>query len=191
MKERDDLNESLSKDSNSLDGVNKYGKKKLDKKNGAIIKNKIYLIILIILSFLFLFVVIWGFYLLRRKDQTIAKLKKVLKTKIFDIKNLENDLDNAGKELKILLDKNLQMEIEKKKYKNEINCLEMENEKLIKELELTRNKFDNITQNFKDGYNSIKKEIDSKCKSTIINNNDYSNNDNSINDDHSSHCTIF
>ena len=105
-----------------MDGVNKYGKKKLDKKNGAIIKNKIYLIFLIILSFLFLFLVIWGFYLLRRKDQTIAKLKKVLKTKIFDIKNLENDLDNAGKELKILLDKNLQMEIEKKKYKNEINC---------------------------------------------------------------------
>ena len=166
-------------------------KKKLDKKNGAIIKNKIYLIILIILSFLFLFVVIWGFYLLRRKDQTIAKLKKVLKTKIFDIKNLENDLDNAGKELKILLDKNLQMEIEKKKYKNEINCLEMENEKLIKELELTRNKFDNITQNFKDGYNSIKKEIDSKCKSTVINNNDYSKNDNSVNDNHSTICTIF
>lgn len=174
-----------------MDGVNKYGKKKLDKKNGAIIKNKIYLIFLIILSFLFLFVVIWGFYLLRRKNQTIVKLKDVLKAKIFDIKNLENDLDNAGKELKILLDKNLQMEIEKKKYKNEINCLEMENEKLIKELELTRNKFDNITQNFKDGYNSIKKEIDSKCKPTVINNNDYSNNDNSINDDHSTHCTIF
>ena len=191
MKKEDDLNESLSKDSIGMDGVNKYGKKKLENYNKTKTKNKIYLILLIILSFLFLFVVIWGFYLLTRKEQTIIKLKDVIRNKLDDIKNLENDLDEAGKELKILLDKNLKMEIEKNEYKKEINCLEMENEELIKELKITRNKFDNITQNLKDGYNSIKEDIDTKCKSTVINNNDYSRNDNSSHDDHSVRCTIF
>ena len=195
MKEENNLEESLSQEK---DGIAKYGKKNKNEKKTN--RNKIYLCLLLFVFFLFLFVLIYGFYLINKKDKQIDKLKGLLKSKISEIKGLQNDLIDSQVELKQLLDKNLQIETEKKKYKETMNCLVEENEKLIKELSETKMKFYEITKQFENGYDNLIKEIQNSSK-IIVNNIDNSedNSDKSINirnEEHHHHhrdgwCNIF
>jgi soluble cytochrome b562 len=179
MKEKNNLEESLSQED---DGVAKYGKKNKNEKKTN--RNKIYLCLLLFVFFLFLLVLIYGLYLINKKDKQIDKFKGLLRSKIYEIKGLQNDLIDSQVELKQLLDKNLQIETEKKKYKETMNCLVEENEKLIKELSETKMKFNEITKRFENGYENIIKEIQNTSK-TIVNNN-IDNSDNSVdNSDHS------
>jgi hypothetical protein len=191
MKEKNNLEESLSQED---DGVAKYGKKNKNEKKTN--RNKIYLCLLLFVFFLFLLVLIYGLYLINKKDKQIDKLKGLLRSKIYEIKGLQNDLIDSQVELKQLLDKNLQIETEKKKYKETMNCLVEENEKLIKELSETKMKFNEITKRFENGYENIIKEIQNTSKTINYIDNSEDNSDNSVNsyhhEEHHHHpCNIF
>ena len=85
---RDELSESLSHDSNKINGINKYGKKKKNKSSTC--KSVLYYISIISLSFAFIFVVIWGYYLLSEKDKKILDLEKensILEMSILNLKS--------------------------------------------------------------------------------------------------------
>lgn len=205
---KEELSESLSQDSNKIDGINKYGKKK--KKQNSQCQSILYYMSIIILSFVFFFLVIWGFYLLNEKDKKIVELEKensFLESKNINLRNklkdqclknqeLKDDLASLSKdyeekenELKKTLDKNLQIETEKK-------FLNAQNERLVD----TIYTFLDLNENAKEAYKNITDKItsiDKKCEINI-------NNDNSVHDSHDDNsvkikkeihnhnpCTIF
>ena len=203
----EELSESLSQDSNKIDGINKYGKKK--KKQNSQCQSILYFMSIIILSFVFFFLVIWGFYLLNEKDKKIVELEKEnsfleaknlnLRSKLKDqcLKNqelkddlasLNNDFEEKENELKKVLDKNLQIETEKK-------FLNVQNERLVD----TMFKFLDLNENAMEAYKNITDKIssiDKKCEISINTDNSVhdSNNDNSVNikeEHHHSLCIIF
>lgn len=98
------------------------------------LKSVFYYISIIALSFAFIFVVIWGYFLLNEKDKKILDLEKensILEMKILNLKNklkgqylknqkfkddftsLANDFEAKEKELKKILEYNSQIETEK------------------------------------------------------------------------------
>lgn len=204
---KEELSESLSQDSNKIDGINKYGKKK--KNQNSQCQSILYYMSIIILSFVFFFLVIWGFYLLNEKDKKIVELEKensFLEAKILnlgsklkeeclknrelkdDLASLINDYEEKENELKKTLDKSLQIETEKK-------FLNAQNERLV----YTIYKFLDLNENAMEAYKNITDKItslDKKCEINIKNDNSVHNshNDNSvkIKQEHHHHpCIIF
>ena len=80
-----------------------------------------------------------------------------------------------------------------------MNCLVEENEKLIKELNETKMKFNEITERFENGYENIIREIKNSSKNIVTNidnsiDNSVDNSDNSDNrryEEHNHICNIF
>jgi len=203
---KDELSESLSQDSNKIDGINKYGKKKKNKSSTC--KGVLYYISIISFSFAFIFVVIWGYYLLSEKDKKILNLEKEnsilemtilnLKSKLRDqcLKNqklkddfesLSSDFEAKEQELKEILQKNLKIETEK-------NLISSVNAKLANAFE----KFFDYNENAMDAYKNLTAQIssiDKKCEVNIKNiKNDYSKHESRV--DKSVHnkqtfCQIF
>ncbi len=200
---KEELSESLSQDSNKVDGINKYGKKKKDKK--SLCKSVLFYISIITFSFVFFFVVIWGYYLLSEKNKKIVDLEKencILESKILylrdklkdqclknqelkeDLDSLTNDFAKKEKELKETLDEKMQIETEKKFLNNQ-------NEKLV----YTIYKFLDLNENAMEAYKNLTDKIaniDRKCEVNINNDNSVSNsnNDNSIHIE-KKFCLIF
>ena len=200
---KEELSESLSQDSNKVDGINKYGKKKKDKK--SLWKSVLFYISIITFSFVFFFVVIWGYYLLSEKNKKIVDLEKencILESKILylrdklkdqclknqelkeDLDSLTNDFAKKEKELKETLDEKMQIETEKKFLNNQ-------NEKLV----YTIYKFLDLNENAMEAYKNLTDKIaniDRKCEVNINNDNSVSNsnNDNSIHIE-KKFCLIF
>ena len=205
---KEELSESLSQDSNKIDGISKYGKKKKNK--NSLCKSVLFYISIIVFSFVFFFVVIWGYYLLNEKNKKIVDLEKensILETKILylrtnlkeqclknqelkeDLDSLNNNFEKKEKELKEILDEKLQIETEK-------NFLNNQNERLVD----TIYKFLDMNENAMEAYKNITDKmssIDRKCEIKIENDNSVhdSHNDNSVNVKEENHyhkiCLIF
>lgn len=202
----EELLESLSQDSNKIDGINKYGKKKKNK--NSLCKSVLFYISIIVFSFVFFFVVIWGYYLLNEKNKKIVDLEKensILETKILylrtklkeqclknqelkeDLDSLNNNFEKKEKELKEILDEKLRIETEK-------NFLNNQNERLVD----TIYKFLDLNENAMEAYKNITDKIssiDRKCEIKIQNDNSVhdSHDDNSVNvkEEHHTVCQIF
>ena len=203
---KEELSESLSQDSNKIDGISKYGKKKKNK--NSLCKSVLFYISIIVFSFVFFFVVIWGYYLLNEKNKKIVDLEKensILETKILylrtklkeqclknqelkeDLDSLNNNFEKKEKELKEILDEKLRIETEK-------NFLNNQNERLVD----TIYKFLDLNENAMEAYKNITDKIssiDRKCEIKIQNDNSVhdSHDDNSVNvkEEHHTVCQIF
>lgn len=135
------------------------------------LKSVFYYISIIALSFAFIFVVIWGYFLLNEKDKKILDLEKensILEMKILNLKNklkgqylknqkfkddftsLANDFEAKEKELKKILEYNSQIETEK-------NLISGINWKLVIGLE----RFFDFNENAMDIYQHLTSQISS------------------------------
>ena len=158
------LEESFTEGAKQDDKIRKYGMPNYSKKK----KNKCLFILLIILSMMFFFVIIWGLYILNEKNKTICKLKDHLRKRIYENKELKDNLETTEKELKIILDRNLKIEKVKKNmneyYKDKIKCLETVNNNLTKnyEDEITCLKLEkeNLTKQYEEHINYLEKKND-------------------------------
>ena len=156
------LEESFSEGEKQDDKIRKYGMPNYSQKK----KNKSLLIFPIILSMIFFFVIIWGLYILNEKNKTIYNLKNHLRKRIYENKELKDNLEQTEKELKIILEKNVKIENAKKNmneyYKEKMKCLETENKDLIRnyEDEITCLKLEkeNLTKQYKDEINYLEKK---------------------------------
>ena len=116
---------------------------------------------------MFFFVIIWGLYILNEKNKTIYKLKDHLRKRIYENKELKDNLETAEKELKIILDRNLKIEKEKKNmneyYKDKIKCLEMVNNNLTKnyedEIACLKLEKENLTKQYEEEINYLEKKM--------------------------------
>ena len=144
------ITDSLTEQSNQIDDINKYGKKKTNKK---IKNNNIFCIIILgitlfIFIFVFIFVVIWFLYLLRKKDELILDLRSLLRNKNNEIK-IKNYLIESEKELKIYLDQKFM----------QLGDLITEDNNLSKE---AQEKFDEMKKTLELKYDNIKNQINTK-----------------------------
>ena len=202
----------FTKSDEKEENIRKFGKKN---KNSNKVLKLLNFGLFIFLICLFFLVIVYCIYLLAEKNKNLYSYKQILKKKIIQTKELENELKEKEEGIKILLEKNLIIENEKKveiqklidenlKLENEKDAeiqtllevnskIQKEKEELIKELKEMREAITKVSNQLRFGYDSMVNEIRNQLPKII--NNDYSSHSTeyktTTEEIHNHPCTIF